>query len=444
MVRLTAPMILAIISMMFLGLVDTFFISMLGTKELAAASFVMPIYMLLVNFALGTGMGISSLTSRLIGEQKLEGAARFITDSYILAFAVSIIIALAMCLLIDPIFMLMGAEEDVMPDIRGYMYIILFGTPVLILTFITNSTFRAIGHIKASAIFSIQLSLLNLLLDPLLIFGMGPFPELGMPGAGLATVLAAFITWVCSFYVIGFREKLLDFTKPKIEHLKTNWRDLCAIAIPAIGANMMTPVAAAIMTALIARHGAEAVAGFGVGARIESMSLIIVFALSSTLPMFIGQNIGAGRGDRAYQALMMCLKFSIFFQIGVYFLLLLLSPLITTSFSDNATVISVLSTYLLIIPLTYSAHGVVVLVMVSLNVLKRPRTALKITMIRLLALYLPLAYLGSIFWGIPGLFIGAACGNVIAGVIAFRIIKGVCFEQGLDKNNMEQVQVNQT
>ena len=97
-------MILAILSMMMLGLVDTFFISLLGTKELAAASFVMPIYMLLVNFALGTGMGISSLTSRLIGENNLDDAARFITDSQILALLVSIVIALSLYFSIDQIF----------------------------------------------------------------------------------------------------------------------------------------------------------------------------------------------------------------------------------------------------------------------------------------------------------------------------------------------------
>jgi putative MATE family efflux protein len=444
MVRLTGPMILAILSMMLLGLVDTFFISLLGTKELAAASFVMPIYMLLVNFALGTGMGISSLTSRLIGENNLDDAARFITDSQILALLVSIVIALSLYFSIDQIFGLMGANDEVMPNIRGYMHIILISAPLVILNFIGNSTFRAIGHIKASAILSVQLSFLNLILDPLLIFGLGPFPALGMPGAALATGIAALITWCCSFYVLAFKEHLLDFALPKIDKLITNWRNLCAIAIPAIGANMMTPLAAIIMTALIARHGAESVAGFGVGARIESMSLIIVFGLSSTLPMFIGQNIGAGRGDRAYQALILCLKFAVVFQIGVYILLLLFSPLITSGFSDNPTVINVIKIYLLILPLTYSAHGVVILSMVSLNVLKRPRTALKITMIRLLALYLPLAYLGSILWGIIGLFIGAACGNVIAGIIAFRIVNKVCHEQGLDNPETNQLKPQHT
>ncbi len=432
-------MILAIISMMLLGLVDTFFISLLGTNELAAASFVMPIYMILVNIALGTGMGISSLTSRLLGEQKYDEAARFITDSHILATVISIFIALGLFLSIEQIFSMMGATDIVMPNIKGYMHILLFGAPVLILTFIGNSTFRAIGNIKMSAILSVQLSLINLLLDPLFIFGIGPFPALGMPGAALATVLAALITWFSSFYVIGFREKLLDFSKPKLSKLITNWRNLSTIAVPAIGANMMTPLAAAIMTALIARYGAESVAGFGVGARIESLSLLIAFALSSTLPMFIGQNIGAGRGDRAYEALILCLRFVVIFQIGVYVLLLFCTPFITTGFSDNQTVIEVIKTYLLIVPLTYSAHGAVILIMVSLNVLKRPRTALLITIIRLAALYLPLAYVGSHFWGITGLFTGAACGNVIAGLVAFRIIKQVCFEQGLDRERRGQI-----
>ena len=432
MLRLTIPMVFAIISMMLLGLVDTFFISLLGTKELAAASFVMPIYMLLVNVALGIGMAISSLTSRLIGEQRQEEAARFITDSHILATLIIVSIAIVLFVFIDSLFTQMGASSKVMPDIRGYMRIILMGSPIIVLTFICNSTFRAIGHIKASAIFSTLLSLLNLILDPLLIFGLGPFPELGMPGAALATLIAACITWVCSYYMLAFKEKLLDFRLPSPGKLFENWSKCLSIAIPAIFANIMTPLAAAIMTAMIARHGEASVAGFGVGARIESMSLLITFALSSTLPMFIGQNIGAGRGDRAYQALMMCLRFALIFQIAVYFILLLLAPMISTSFSDNADVIYVIKTYLAILPFSYSAHAVVILVMVSLNVLGRPRMALLATIVRLLLLYLPWAYFGSLIWGITGLFAGAALGNFIAGLVAFKIIKNVCREQGLD------------
>ncbi len=437
-------MIFAIISMMLLGLVDTFYISMLGTVELVAASFVMPIYLLTVSMALGIGMALGSITSRLIGEQKHDEAARFITDAHILTLLFTLIIAFILFQLIQPLFTLMGANDDAMPHIKGYMHIILVGTPMLVLTLVGNNTLRATGNIKASAKLSMLLSILNFILDPLFIFGLGFFPALGMPGAALATVIAGTVTWLSSFYLIGFQEKLFDFAWPKLSILISNWRQLLSIAVPAIVANIMTPLAAAVMTAIIARISTESVAGFGVGTRIESMSLIVVFALSSTLPMFIGQNIGAGRGDRAYQALILCLRFVVIFQIGIYLLLLLCAPVISTTFSDNQSVTQVIRTYLMILPLTYSAHAVVILAMVALNVLKRPRTALLITIIRLVLLYLPLAYLGSLFWGITGLFVGAACGNVMAGLIAFRIVKRVCEEQGLENSGLKQLQAQQT
>ena len=114
------------------------------------------------------------------------------------------------------------------------------------------------------------------------------------------------------------------------------------------------------------------------------------------------------------------------FQIAVYVLLIILSPYIAPAFSDDPMVVRVINTFIYILPLTYGAHAVVILVMVSLNVLRRPRLALFLIIIRLIALYLPLAYIGSRYWGITGLFSGAAAGNVIAGIIAYRVIRKVC------------------
>jgi Na+-driven multidrug efflux pump len=123
------------------------------------------------------------------------------------------------------------------------------------------------------------------------------------------------------------------------------------------------------------------------------------------------------------------LRFSVFFQAGVYLLLLFLSSVIASTFSDDPEVLRIIRIFLLVIPLSYGAHGIVILCMVSLNVLKRPRTALLIAVIRLAVLYLPLAWLGAHFGGITGLFVGAACGNVLAGVVAYRVIRQVCREQ---------------
>ena len=424
--RLTGTMIMGVVAMMTLGFVDTWFISLLGTDQLAAIGFIIPVYMIFISVGLGMGMGISSITSRLVGEAKHDAAARYVSDAQILALLLSVVIAIGIGLSVCAIFSTMGATEQVLPYIREYMDILVYGLPVIMIAIICRNTFRSIGAMKTSASMSTLMALLNIALDPLLIFGPGPFPEMGMRGAATASVIAAATVSVIALYILAVREKLLLFTRPRLRHVRENWEELLQVGVPAMLANMMTPFAAAIMTALIAGFGAEAVAGFGVGARIETLCLIAVFALSSTLPMFIGQNLGAGKGERARRALFGCLKFSIVFQIAVYLLLLALSPWIAPAFSSDPDVVRVINTFIYILPLTYGAHSVVILVMVSLNVLRRPRLGLFLIIIRLIALYLPLAYIGGLTWGITGMFAGAAAGNIIAGIIAYRVIKKVC------------------
>ncbi len=428
-VKLTIPMLFGIVSMMLLGIVDTWFISLLGTLELAAIGFIIPVYMILMNLALGLGMGISSISSRLMGEDRHEDAAHYISNAMVLVMVFSLAVATLLYFLVDAVFVAMGADASVMPFIRSYMYALLPGVPLLMITMTSGNTFRAIGAMKTSAFISATLSLLNLLLDPILIFGFGPIPALGMQGAALASVIAASCTVVIALYILSKRERLLRLTTPDLAEVKQHWHELLKIALPAMGANSMTPVAAAIMTAMMAQYGPEAVAGFGVGARIESLALLVVFALSATLPMFIGQNIGAGRHDRAYIALSSSLKFTVAVQLVIYVVLLASSSPVSAAFSEDEAVAVVIQRYLYILPVSYCAHGVVTLVTVSLNVLYRPTLALITSMIRLLLLYLPLAWLGAQLWQYDGLFLGAALGNFIAAYIAWSILRAVCDEQ---------------
>lgn len=424
-------MVLGIVSMMLLGVVDTYFISRLGTTELAAISFALPVSQIVISIALGLGMAMGALVSRFIGEGNTQRAARFITDAQILAALVASGIAVAGILSVRPLFTLLGAGPNLLIHIQSYMLIWYAGAPFLVLTLVGNNALRAIGDIKSSAYISTLLAVLNAILDPLLIFGIGPFPRMEMEGAALATVIACAGAWLCSLGVLAVKEQLIDFSMPNMTHLLPNWKELMSIGVPSVAANLMTPIAATFLVAMIAPFGPEAVAGLGVGSRIEALSLIVVFALSSVLPMFIGQNLGAGQGHRAWLALRSCLRFCLWFQGGVYLLLVVLAPWIAGAFSEDVLVIGVVSRFLYILPLTYGAHGIVILVMVSLNVLKRPRAALLITIIRLLALYLPLAWLGSRLAGVTGMFMGAAIGNIIAAIAAYRIIRNICQQQGL-------------
>jgi len=422
-ISLTMPMLYALVAVMSLGLVDSYFISFLGTQELAAMGFIVPISFTMTSVSLGLGMAISSLTSKLIGANKISSAARLITDGFYLTIGVSILLSLLLGWLLDPIFRLVGAQDETMPFITTYMNTWLVGCVFLMLTQVCSSTFRAIGDTKTSATISITFTLVNLVLDPLLIFGLGPFPELGIQGGALATVIAVGTATCMAFYHLGIKEKLLLVQLPDWPSFKVNFSQLIHIAIPAMLANAIVPITGATMTSLVAVYGTHAVAGFGVGGRIEAVSLMVVYALSATLPMFIGQNLGAGNKGRVADAIKLSFKFVFGFQLAIYALLAIFAQPIAQLFSQELDVQNVIKAFLWLIPLSYGFSAMVILTNVAMNVLGKPRIALYINLARLFLIYLPLAYAGSNLFDLKGLLIGIALGNVVAFALAFMLLK---------------------
>lgn len=426
--RLTMPMLFAIIAIMGLGLVDSYFISYLGTNELAAIGFIMPITFIVSSIALGLGMAISSLTSKLIGAQRMELAARLITDGFYLTAIVALLVTLFFSIMLESMFLLIGADQDTLPPIVDYMQVWLFGTVLLMITQVCSSTFRALGDTKTSAIIAITMTITNLILDPLLIFGLGPFPELGMQGAALATIIAVIISAAIGLYQLGVKERLLLPSLPSLDAFKDNFKQLMDIAVPAVLANTIVPITAAMLTTLVARFGTDTVAGFGVGIRVEAVSLMIVYAMSATLPMFIGQNLGAEKPDRIIAALKLSFKFVVFFQLAIYLILAVLSRPIAALFSDEPVVQETIIWFLIIVPISYGLSGIVILINVSMNVLGKPRIALYINLIRFTIFYFPLAYIGSQAFEIKGLFGGIALGNALAFGLALILLKRVLRE----------------
>ena len=423
-VRLTLPMIAGIISLMLLGLVDSYFIGQLGLDELAALGFTLPVIAGAHSIALGLGMALSVLSSRMLGAGDIDQASRIISDGRYLTIIIAIILQLILWVSLEPLFRVLGAGEEVLPHIRDYMLIWLPALPIMFLNLTGNTVLRAVGSPVKSAILLFTVALLNGVFDPIFIFGLGPIPGMGMIGASLATVLAWTISYALSVIMLGYQEKLLLRALPGWTVMVESWRKLLRIGIPAVCANLMTPTAAGVLTAMMAQFGTSAVAGFGVAARIETVCLMIAFALSSTLPMFIGQNLGAGKVERVRRALYGSLGFVLIFQALVYLALCLL-PAIGPLFSDVESAVEIIENYLLIVPLTYGGHAVVILVMVSLNAMNQPRMALVLTTLRLLFINLPLAYAGAQVYGALGLFLGYALGNIISGVLAYLLIRKV-------------------
>lgn len=428
-VNMTIPMILGMFMMFSFNLVDTFFISMLGTEALSAISFTFPATFTIMSLAIGLSIGTSAVVAKYIGRGETEKAKQASTVTNYVAMALAGVLALVGYLLLDQIFLLLGASPDLLPAIREYMDIWLPTSILLVALICANAVLRANGDTRTPSIVMAAAGLVNAGLDPILIFGWGPIPAMGIQGAALATLFSWVTACVFLFYFLAIRHELIHKGLPSVQVFKSSAREMLRIGIPASGANMMTPLAAGIMTAIIAGYGDTAVAAFGVGSRLESMACMVILALSSTLPPFVSQNLGAGRLERIEEACRLSMRFVLGWQLLIYVLLAAGASLIAWIFTRDEEVASIIRLYIWIMPLSYGMQGVIILCNSALNAIHRPMVALYLSMARFFVFYVPLAWLGSTLFGLPGFFAGAFTGNVLMALLSWVTFRRVMDEE---------------
>jgi putative MATE family efflux protein len=422
-IRMTLPMIIGMLMLFTFSLVDTFFISLLGTVPLTAISFTFPVTFTIMSLAIGLGIGASAVVGKFLGSSQIEKAKQAATVILYLSLAIAAVIALLIYLAMDHLFVLMGASDELLVPISQYMDVWMPASVMVVCMMAGNSVLRACGDTKTPSLLMAMAGFFNALLDPLLIFGPGPFPELGIAGAAWATVIAWAIAFVILIYVLVVRLEMVSRSIPSRAVMRTSGREMLRIGIPAAGANMMTPLAAGIMTAIAASFGGTAVAAFGVGARIEPIATLIVLAMSSSLPPLISQNYGAGRMDRVEEAYRLGIRFIMAWQLAVYLLLAVSAGLIASLFSDDPEVIRAISLFVWIMPLGYGLQGIIILSNSALNALHQPLAALYLSIARFFVFYVPLAWLGSQIFGLAGFFAGAVAGNLCMAAISWRRFK---------------------
>ena len=419
-IRMTMPMIIGMIMLFTFSLVDTWFISFLGTESLTAISFTFPVTFTVMSMAIGLGIGASAVVASYLGASQSDKAKESATVINYISFSMACLTVLLCWSLMDPIFAIMGASEDLMVPIRDYMTVWFPGSVLIVCIMTGNSILRAIGDTKTPSILMAAAGFINAALDPLLIFGIGPFPELGIQGAAWSTIIAWFIGFCYLMHLLVFRIKMVSKTLPSIRVFISSGRKMLQIGIPAAGANMMTPLAAGIMTAIAASFGDTTVAAFGVGARLEPIACLLVLAMSSSLPPLISQNFGAQRLDRVEEAYRLSIRFILGWQLLVYVILFLTSGGIASIFSDDPNVIQAIQLFIWLMPIGYGLQGIIILTNSSLNAIHKPISALYLSIARFFIFYVPLAYLGSVYFGLYGFFAGAVCGNFLMAVISYR------------------------
>jgi putative MATE family efflux protein len=419
--RMTIPMIYGMVLLMTFNLVDTFFVGLLGTQPLAAISFTFPITFTVISLTIGLGIGTSAVIAKALGRGSDESAKNSGTAAIYLAAIIVGILSLAGFYFIDEMFLLLGASEALLPLIHEYMDIWFVGSICLIGPMIGNAILRASGDTKTPSIIMGSAGLINAILDPIFIFGLGPIPAMGIKGAAIATLISWVFGLLLVLYIIGVKRQLIHTKLLPLKTFIASSRDILHIGLPAAGANMLTPLAAAVLTAIVANYGESAVAAFGVGSRIESIACLVVLAMSMTLPPFISQNFGADNMHRVEKSYKASIKFVLIWQLLIYFLLVLIAPFIADIFSKEQAVADIIILFMWILPLGYGLQGVIILTNSSFNALHKPMVALMLSAVRLFICYVPLAYFGSVYYGLEGFFIGGVLGNLIMAMISYRL-----------------------
>ncbi len=418
-VTMTWPMLVGITTIMAQAFIDTWFLGLVGDHALAAYSFGFPIIMIVTSVAIGLGAGTSSVVARAIGSHDHERARRLVTDSLILSLLIAMVCAVAGVLTIDGLFLALGAPPGMIPEIRVFMTIIYGAVPFIILGMVATSSMRATGDTVLPSKLMIGASILNVILDPLFIFGLGPIPGMGLNGAAIAALVARGLFFVVSLYYLSHRLDLVTYARPDPVEMRRSWRDVLHVGLPAAGTNIIVPLGLALVTAMVASFGANAVAGFGVASRIEAMVLVPYYALSAIIGPFVGQNLSAGKDDRIRESLRLCAVFCIASGLVAAAVLAMAAGFLPGLFSENPEVTRVTRIFLWVAPLGYGAYGIVMVVNAAFNGLGKPMPGVAISTLRVLAIYVPLAFLGKALFGIVGIFAAYCLANIVSGAVGY-------------------------
>ena len=424
-ISMAVPMLVGTITMNAYNLADTWYVAQLGTLPLAAMGFTFPVVMFFTLIASGVGTGITALSSNAFGRRDNCAAAKIITHGVILIALFSIILAVSGYLSIDLIFNMLGANEETLPFVKEYMGMWYFGAIFMAMPMMGNGILIALGDSKAASRFMALGAVVNIILDPIFIFGWFGIDPLGILGAALATVIAQAISTAWLFYLLAVKYPLLNFSGLKFSSLIVSWKKIAGFAIPASLTMVLMPISAGVITALISTHGVEAVAAVSAAARMEMFAFVVPMALGMSLTPFISQNYGGKRLDRIIEARKYATSFALFYGVFIAFMFFTFAPYLAKFFTSDISVAAIFTLYVRTISFGYGMMEVHRYSGFFLTGMNKPVYTTILNFIRVLGLLIPLSFLGSHYWGVAGIFTGRLVADLLSGIIG--IIWVSCF-----------------
>ena len=415
---LSLPAMASMITMALYNIIDTFWVARLGYQAIAALTVVLPYYILVIAISVGSGIGINALTSRRFGERNIEATNHVAGQIFSLVGFFGIIFLVAAVFFSEPILIMSGATPDIMDYATQYLTVLGFGMPFIFFMIIASNLLRGSGDAVRPMAFMITASVVNIILDPFLIFGIGPFPEMGVRGAALATVIAQLLGAGLGFYYIVARKSAY---RVKLAHLRPSLsilRDIYRVGFPSMIMQIMESVCFVLFNNVLASFGSLALAAVGITIRILDLAFMPIIGVSHGLLPIVGFSFGARIWKRLWRAVKLASGGLMLLMAGATVVLEIFAPELIAIFNDDPELMAIAVPAMRIFLSTLIIVGPSILFITTFQGLSKGKEALILSLVRQFIFFVPLLFLLRQIWGINGVWLSWPISDTLAFLVS--------------------------
>jgi putative MATE family efflux protein len=422
---LSIPAVLEMIMESVFVVADIYFVSKLGSQAVATVGITESMITIVYAISIGLATATTSMVSRRIGEKNPDAASKTAFQAIITGILVSVIIGIPGALSAEKLLRLMGASHEIVTQMSGYTTVMLAGNMVIMLLFIINAIFRSAGDAAIAMRVLWVGNIINIILDPCLIFGLGPFPELGVTGAAVATTTGRGIAVLYQFYLL-FRGK--NRIRLSFKHIGINLKiigKLIKLSFGSIGQNLIGTTSWIALVRIISVFGSEIVAGYTIAIRIVSFILLPSWGISNAASTLVGQNLGAKKPERAERAVMITGIVNMILLGSIGAVLVIFPEPFIRLFIHDPIVLKAGVECLRIVSIGFIAYGFGMVLVNSFNGAGDTSTPLKINIFAFWMLEIPLAWFLAIKSGMKeqGVFIAIVVAESVMTMIAYIVFR---------------------
>ncbi len=422
---LAIPMILEMLMESIFAIVDIFYVSKVSVNAVATIGLTESVITLVYAVAIGLSMAATAIVARRIGEKDIKGASQATVQVIFLGVAIAVIISIIGILYPKEILGLMGGEPELIAEGYGYTQVLLGGNVTIMLLFLINAVFRGAGNASIAMWTLILSNGLNLILDPMFIFGFGPIPAMGVEGAAIATTIGRGTAVVFQLLVLFYGWSKLKIGFKDLVIRMNILMNLIKVSIGGIGQFLIATSSWVFLMRIMSEFGSDVLAGYTIAIRVMLFSLMPSWGMSNAAATLVGQNLGAKHPERAEKSVWLTGKYNAYFMAFVSVLYLIFAKQILLFFSSEPNVVDYGSKCLRIIAAGYVFYAYGMVVIQSFNGSGDTKTPTYINFVCFWVVQLPFAYLTAIYFdaGPEGVFWAITLAEVliaIIGIIWFR------------------------